>query len=517
MSDFKKLGCGANCPTKTGFTDCEGEPILSNATLATCADLAGVSESIPDPTEVTVTPVVTDGNTTATIIVDGVPTDIEESITRVTDLDYSPGTSMLSLTFLNETGVPETSEVEIPIKVAVEHISPITIDPNGTYTQYADKIVVDAAGNFYGFNLAGQPTKLNITETVTRFKSLKTTGNPIGTYENEQIADFILRETITGPKSLSYNKATGVLTLVHTDETGTDITKTTTIKSQATAFINGTNPATATIFSLTTPPTVNDNSLKNNDDYVYVGTDGSYWFWNGTAYVTAPVPAATTEWLVAGTNVDAKGDKVGRIARTGFVTIGQNLVATTPLDLWRTTPDKYSVLCRMLNPSNKVATNNTMFLFGAAQETGNCGDMRFYYAGNNSANNRMDFGFSGYINPTLTFTVGGRVGIRTVTPNSTLQNNGSISLPIKQTPGTVVLTEFDYTLILTSPTSNQSLPSAAGIDGRIYNIRNNSGGNTFVTGLIGGPTSNTITLPSGAVRTFQALGGVWWIVSGFNP
>jgi hypothetical protein len=61
------------------------------------------------------------------------------------------------------------------------------------------------------------------------------------------------------------------------------------------------------------------------------------------------------------------------------------------------------------------------------------------------------------------------------------------------------------------------LPSAAGIDGRIYNIRNNSGGNTFVTGTIAGSGVTTVTLPAGAVRTFQALGGVWWIISGFNP
>jgi hypothetical protein len=688
MSDFKKLGCGANCPTKTGFTDCEGEPILSNATLATCADLEKLDpdkpiqptdycpsvklscsgqygygfgpDDIKDPAAtveiegcdgvapvwiyptalaghnieitddagvvigysanasqcaggslVTISGTQATGKVIATVTIDGTPTDIRETITSITEVVFDDATRTLSITYKDENGNEETLDANIPAIDAVVHIAPAVITPPTKYPQYFNTIVTDANGNFWAFSIDGTPTLLNITETITTITDVLTyankheifkyknesgviksvfetvtsitgaltsglkigtfknedgtetdlyvpvstavsiagqlaSGNPIGTvtvngtptvlretvttmtgvqaagktiglYTNESGTQSIIKETVTTLKSLTYTKATSVLTAVYTDENGTDITKTTEIKAQATAFINGTNPATATIFSLTTPPTVNDNTLKNNDDYVYVGTDGSYWFWNGTAYVTAPVPAATTEWLVAGTTVDAKGDKVNKIARTGFVTIGQNLAATTPLDLWRTTPDKYSVLCRMLNPSNKVVTNNTMFLFGAAQETGNCGDMRFYYAGNNSANNRMDFGFSGYINPTLTFTVGGRVGIRTVTPNSTLQNNGSISLPIKQTPGTVVLTEFDYTLILTSPTSNQSLPSAAGIDGRIYNIRNNSGGNTFVTGTIAGSGVTTITLPAGAVRTFQALGGVWWIISGFNP
>jgi hypothetical protein len=325
----------------------------------------------------------------------------------------------------------------------------------------------------------------------------------------------VIKETVTTLKSLSYNKATAVLTAVYTDENGADISKTTSIVSQATAFINGTNPATATIFSLITPPTVNDNTLKNNEDYVYVGTDGTYWIWNGTAYVGAPVPAATTEWLVAGTTVDAKGDKVNKIARTGWVTIGQNIVPTTALDVYRTTPEAYSVVARFLNPSNKVVGNSTQFNFGAAQETGNCGDFRFVYAGNNSGSNRVDIGFSGYASPTASLLVNGRMGVRQVNPNSTFHVNGSFATPITMSPGAVTLTEFHHTLLLSSPGTAQSLPSASGIDGREYIIKNTSGGNITVTGFIDSSTSNTITIPSKGSRKFKAFSGQWFIVGGY--
>lgn len=48
----------------------------------------------------------------------------------------------------------------------------------------------------------------------------------------------------------------------------------------STVYVNGTNPNSATIFDLNNPPTTNNNALKSNDSYIYVGTDGSFWVWN---------------------------------------------------------------------------------------------------------------------------------------------------------------------------------------------------------------------------------------------
>jgi hypothetical protein len=167
---------------------------------------------------------------------------------------------------------------------------------------------------------------------------------------------------------------------------------------------------------------------------------------------------------------------------------------------------------------NKVAGNNSQLIFGAAQETGNAADWRFRYAGNNSGNNRIDFGFSGYIEPVMTYLVNRRVAIRTTDPTSVLDVNGSLSLPIRITPGAVALTESDYTLMLSSGGTNQLLPAPGPMEGRIYNIRNNAASGSSVTGLISSTTTtSTVPLPPGACRTFQAMAGAWWIVSGFNP
>jgi hypothetical protein len=401
--------------------DCDAVIIGYAANFSECACPC----DIPEATLVTITGTQATGNVIATVTLDGVPTDFKESITEVTELEFDSGTSTLSLTYRNETNVPVTKDVNIPVKVAVEHIAPIIINPANTYLNYSNQIVVDANGNFYGFNAAGQPTKLNITETVTRFKDTKLTGNPIGTYENEQIADFVLRETITTLKSLEYNKATSKLTAVYTDETGNDIIKEATLVAQATAFINGINPASATIFSLETPPTVNDNTLKQNPDYVFVGTDGSYWFWNGTAYVTAPTPAATTEWNIAGTSVDAKGDKVGMIARTGWVSIGKNGVPGMALDVERSGTDAYLPIARFLAPANAIVGNRTQLIYGISQNPLNAADFRFFYAGNGSTSNRIDFAFSNVVLPNVSLLGTGWVGITQTAPVSAFANTAT--------------------------------------------------------------------------------------------
>ncbi len=63
-----------------------------------------------------------------------------------------------------------------------------------------------------------------------------------------------------------------------------------------TVYINTTNPATATIFDLNNPPAVNDATLKQSDDNIYVGTDGSLWTYNtATGLYTTYVPT-TVRW-----------------------------------------------------------------------------------------------------------------------------------------------------------------------------------------------------------------------------
>lgn len=215
MSNFTSL-CASCIPDsrKAMLKDCEGNPIYSGDSVARCSDIPTKEEY----SLVTVTPT-GEGNPITTINVDGVDFVVEESITAITNLEYATGTSTLTVTFRDETGAETETEVEIPVEVAIEHISPVVIDPNSTYTQYVDKIVVDAEGNFYGFNLAGEPTKLNITQTVTTMTDVLTSGHPIGTYTNEDDDVVVINESVTGLTAV-YDPLTKSVVITHTNENG---------------------------------------------------------------------------------------------------------------------------------------------------------------------------------------------------------------------------------------------------------------------------------------------------------
>ncbi|NDV47929.1 hypothetical protein D0T49_12830 [Paludibacter sp. 221] len=73
----------------------------------------------------------------------------------------------------------------------------------------------------------------------------------------------------------------------------------------------------------------NDNTLKANANYLYIGLDNSMWIYNSTSstYITYTSPAATA-WYVAGTSTDAGASKTAHIKRSGAVTIDNRLIVT---------------------------------------------------------------------------------------------------------------------------------------------------------------------------------------------
>ncbi len=107
------------------------------------------------------------------------------------------------------------------------------------------------------------------------------------------------------------------------------------------------------------------------------------------------------------------------------------------------------------------------------------------------------------------------VGIKTSTPNSRLQVNGSLSLPITTKSGNYTATIDDY-CILVSATATITLPTAVGISGRMYTIKNIASGITVTvdansTETIDGALTQVITAQWTSI-TIISDNANWYIV-----
>jgi hypothetical protein len=91
-------------------------------------------------------------------------------------------------------------------------------------------------------------------------------------------------------------------------------------------YTDGSTPQTSTIFSETSPPTVDDPTLKENSNNIYINPSGQAYIWNGTAYVTYS-PTQTTEWYLGGTAIDAQANKNSFVWRSKGVGVGTSLTA----------------------------------------------------------------------------------------------------------------------------------------------------------------------------------------------
>ena len=103
------------------------------------------------------------------------------------------------------------------------------------------------------------------------------------------------------------------------------------------------------------------------------------------------------------------------------------------------------------------------------------------------------------------------VGIGTTTPNSTFQTQGSFSLPIRSSAASTLLTASDYAVVITNPAAVATLPTAVDIQGRIYVIKNLSGGsvNVLTTGAQGIDGFVSLAIANGSTAVLQSTGGGW--------
>lgn len=85
-------------------------------------------------------------------------------------------------------------------------------------------------------------------------------------------------------------------------------------------YVNSTNPSTATIFDLNNPPTINNDSLKEDVSNLYIATDGSTWTYKTSpaGYNTYNVASGSNFYLSGGT-IDAGSNKTNAIKRDGSI------------------------------------------------------------------------------------------------------------------------------------------------------------------------------------------------------
>lgn len=194
-------------------------------------------------------------------------------------------------------------------------------------------------------------------------------------------------------------------------------------------YVNTVSPNTAIIFSEITPPVINNNSLKQDSDNLYIGNDVSTWVWNGSTYITKVVPY-TSNFNIYGTFTDAGNNKDADIYRNGA--IYTNKFYATNIGFI----SKFAA-------SNSVSLGSYLRLINSAQTDGNQFQL--------NASNGVDLWNlnNGTWNKIFTFSSSGEFTANSVlipnatTPNQAV-NKSQLDLKVDKVTGKGLSTE-DYT------------------------------------------------------------------------
>ena len=106
---------------------------------------------------------------------------------------------------------------------------------------------------------------------------------------------------------------------------------------------------------------------------------------------------------------------------------------------------------------------------------------------------------------------GGNVGVATAAPNSSLHVNGSLALAVRSSAVSATLTDADHTLVLTGAAALPTLPDATTLAGRVYVIKNRTGGPITPVTTAGQTIDGAAPAPlaNGSALVLQSDGAGW--------
>ena len=266
---------------------------------------------------------------------------------------------------------------------------------------------------------------------------------------------------------------------------------------------------------------------SGNTQNVFGNPDDAYLYTTGNNFLMGTATAGEVLVFMTGGTTQSTNERM-RIDGSGNVGVGTN-APLQKLDV-----NGNMRLTGAFMPGNTAGAAGDVLISSGAGITPTWFDIAAYLStnawvfGGNSVTALENIGTtSSFDFPVITnnvermrITSAGNVGIRTTTPNSSLQVAGSLSMPIVTKTASYTVLSTDYTIDCnnTSGSITISLPDAVGIAGRIYVIKKISvvGNNVVLDGLgtetIDGNLTNTISSQYGCVM-IQSDGSNWVVLS----
>lgn len=293
--------------------------------------------------------------------------------------------------------------------------------------------------------------------------------------------------------------------------------------------------STTDIATITTPAT---SLLVYNINAGMVGGSIGYWYWDGSIWMKLGSGAASTGWSLTGNASTTVGTNfIGttdaqdfaiytnsaermRVQSGGNVGIG----ITSPKRLLHVaqnssgTPSIFALDNVNTTDGNglNISFRGTTTGVGAAsfkefatiqakyethEEDIRASSLIFFTCVNGSINERMRISTAGY------------VGVRTSTPNSYLEVNGSFATAITKTTSSLTLNETHYTIIVTGGTPAVTLPVAGATNNRrSYRIINQNSSAITISSYIGFTGSSVLSVPGNSKIEVQSDGANWFRV-----